>query len=243
MGLCASQQEIDSFTLWNNINGNSPKTKESSKEIITKYDKRQDHHGFWEGGLVFTYALPVRLLNPMGASALHLCRDAELMQLFVDCGGDIEVRDKELATPLHYAAKAGDAEVLRILLDAAPDKHLYVTVKDQYGNTALHYAAREGHLHIAEVILEKHKNPDGNEASGDDSSKFRYNIDIHDHLSMNNQFGNTPLYFADYFASYWKKQQDMTGTVPEAMIEKSKACKEMHDYLVTRGFTVTTTLT
>ena len=128
------------------------------------------------------------------------------MRKLAELGADLNARDVNQQTPLHFhAAMKGHASTCELLVELGADAN----ARNFRQHTALHYAAREGHLHIAEVILEKHKNPDGNEASGDDSSKFRYNIDIHDHLSMNNQFGNTPLYFADYFASYWKKQQDI----------------------------------
>ena len=53
-------------------------------------------------------------------------------------------------TPLHYAAKAGDAEVVRALIDAGEN----VNAQNNCGGTPLHSATVFGHSDVVRILIE-----------------------------------------------------------------------------------------
>jgi ankyrin repeat protein len=56
---------------------------------------------------------------------------------------DVNAKDRDGATPLHWAAKNGHKDVAEVLLDSEAD----VDAKEStYTATPLHMAAEEGHL-------------------------------------------------------------------------------------------------
>ena len=57
-------------------------------------------------------------------------------------------------TPLHFAAKAGQLEICRLIIDSVADKNPgYVNGQTPYW-TPLHEAAKSGHLEVCKLILE-----------------------------------------------------------------------------------------
>jgi len=86
------------------------------------------------------------------ASNLHWAAtvgNADLLELVMAQGPDVDGPDSAGRTPLHYAATYGNAEVVRLLLrgDAGKD------VPDAWGRTPLHYAAGRGHADAAKILL------------------------------------------------------------------------------------------
>lgn len=53
---------------------------------------------------------------------------------------DVNAKDKEGYTPLHWAAALGHVEAIKVLVEAGAD----VNPKDEYGSTPLHWAVRGG---------------------------------------------------------------------------------------------------
>jgi ankyrin repeat protein len=62
-----------------------------------------------------------------------------MVNLLLNIGGDVHLRD-EFGTPLHWAARRGDAKSIKLLVEAGADS----TAKDSTGKTALYWAAHRG---------------------------------------------------------------------------------------------------
>lgn len=59
-------------------------------------------------------------------------------------------------TPLHYAARRGNADGLALLLEHGADVHAV----DEFGLTALHHAAEHGHQDVVPMLLAYGARPD-----------------------------------------------------------------------------------
>jgi hypothetical protein len=82
-------------------------------------------------------AVALALLDQAGSN----CREAlEICQLLINNGADVMCCDKEGNTPLHWAARAGHADVLGLLLQ----KNCPLDAQNDAGETALHWAMRAG---------------------------------------------------------------------------------------------------
>ncbi|KAL4909562.1 ankyrin repeat-containing domain protein [Aspergillus multicolor] len=64
-------------------------------------------------------------------------------------------RDHEGYTPLMLAARSGDANVVRVLLEDpnVPDPSVAINLSDDKGDTALVHAAKQGHRSVVERLL------------------------------------------------------------------------------------------
>jgi hypothetical protein len=69
---------------------------------------------------------------------------------FLREGANVNTRDEDGLTPLHYAASRGYVEVARLLLENGAD----VNAKNEHGITPLHVAASEGHAEVVRLLLE-----------------------------------------------------------------------------------------
>ena len=65
-------------------------------------------------------------------------------------GADPTLRGKNGSMPLHLAARRGNEEIVKVLLDQ-PSVH--VDAKDSSGKTALHLACSEGHRNVCQILL------------------------------------------------------------------------------------------
>jgi ankyrin repeat protein len=121
--------------------------------------------------------------KPAGELLMHSAR-LGIMKLFVFFmkTAPLDYRNKFNDTVLHYAAKGGNAEIVRILVQnnipqtanlfgelplfyAVEEGHVQIVemlgngemiaVKDKFGETVLHFAAREGHEEVCRMILKK----------------------------------------------------------------------------------------
>lgn len=77
--------------------------------------------------------------------------DVALVQLFVDCGVDINRKSADGMTPLMVACRAGNFEIVKILNVPGID----INTKNSKGWTALHFAASSGCRQTAEFLMEK----------------------------------------------------------------------------------------
>jgi ankyrin repeat protein len=75
--------------------------------------------------------------------------DAILLQLLLDKGADINVRNFSKQTPLHSAIYKGNKEIVEILLQNRAD----ITGKDFWGDTPLHLAVRGNSKEIVKLLL------------------------------------------------------------------------------------------
>ena len=74
----------------------------------------------------------------------------------------VNARDKDGATPLHYAAAKGDAEIIRFLLSKKAD----VGACKKDGVTPLHVAVALGHKDAVEALLKAKANPNAKDKKG-----------------------------------------------------------------------------
>lgn len=64
---------------------------------------------------------------------------------------NVDAQARELQTPLHIAARLGNADIAHILLNAHANPN--AATQDQY--TPLHIAAKEGQEEVVQLLLEK----------------------------------------------------------------------------------------
>jgi len=70
--------------------------------------------------------------------------------LFCTKGADINERDSFNQSPLFYAARDGQAECIKRMIELDAN----VNQKDKVNNTALFYGAREGRTEVCRILLE-----------------------------------------------------------------------------------------
>ncbi len=87
-----------------------------------------------------------------GMTPLHWAARAgslACVKLLLDCGADLDARNKSRRTPLQLAAESGQAEVVKLIVKAGAD----LNTQDRKGRTPLHRATYEGHAEAAEALL------------------------------------------------------------------------------------------
>ena len=108
--------------------------------------------------LLLKYEADPNLGDPYGRAPLHQLaanRGIEsnwrpAMQLLLNNGADIELRDFRGSTPLLVAVEYGQPEIVQLLIDNGAS----VFSKDRQGDTALHYAALWHHQPIVRLLLD-----------------------------------------------------------------------------------------
>jgi endonuclease YncB( thermonuclease family) len=88
--------------------------------------------------------------------------DLEQAAALLAGGADVNAPDAEELTPLHYAAFAGNAALVRLLLH----HHANPGARDAFGFTPLHAAAREGHLEAARALVAAGAEPSAMDREG-----------------------------------------------------------------------------
>ncbi|KAJ1482331.1 ankyrin repeat-containing domain protein, partial [Baffinella frigidus] len=89
---------------------------------------------------------------------------AEVVQLLLEHGALLNVKNNDGVTPLHHAARArrGREAVALVLLQHGAD----VTAEEAYGRTALHLAAFKGHGAMARLLLQHGADVSANDSHG-----------------------------------------------------------------------------
>lgn len=83
---------------------------------------------------------------------LAILGDLQSVRWLLDHGAQINVVTRfERATPLHWAAEQGKAEIVALLLDRGADPE----AGNLAGSTALHIAAKLGHEPVVRLLLER----------------------------------------------------------------------------------------
>ncbi|KAL4218361.1 hypothetical protein ACF0H5_023098 [Mactra antiquata] len=95
--------------------------------------------------------------TPWGMCPLHIIAkigDIPLAKLFlesdIEIKCDINIKDKGGATPLQFAARYGQEEIVKYLIKKSADQ----CIKDSCGRTALHRACERQHLNIAQYLID-----------------------------------------------------------------------------------------
>jgi hypothetical protein len=76
--------------------------------------------------------------------------DIEAVEDFIAIGKDVNTKDEELRSPLHFAAGTGNTEIARILIESGAE----LECRDSKGNTPLHYAAGYGRPDVTRVLCD-----------------------------------------------------------------------------------------
>lgn len=91
--------------------------------------------------------------NFVASNPCFFCRFnglSTIVDVLLPRGANPKLRDKNGSIPLHLAARRGNDDIVKVLLDQPePD----VDAKDGAGKTALHLACREGHRKVCQVLL------------------------------------------------------------------------------------------
>jgi len=82
----------------------------------------------------------------IAASNGHL----DICRLLIDKGVQMEAKDSNGNTPLHFAAANGHLEIVRLLCDHGAD----VEARNKWGMRPLHWAAYRGHISIVKELIE-----------------------------------------------------------------------------------------
>ena len=78
-----------------------------------------------------------------------------MVALLLDRGADLNARDGERATPLHWAADGNEVAVAKLLLDRGADLH----AAKFGGETVLQCTVRRGHVRFARLLLDRGADP------------------------------------------------------------------------------------
>jgi Ankyrin repeats (3 copies)/Ankyrin repeats (many copies) len=104
-----------------------------------------------------------------GKSPLHaaaFCGDLEMVQVLLDYGLDINVKDDYDLTPLSRASEEhNNAGVVRLLLDRGADPDVRA-MRFGRGSTPLHLAVEDGKVEIARLLLERGANVEAQDEQG-----------------------------------------------------------------------------
>jgi hypothetical protein len=81
--------------------------------------------------------------------------DAPKVKELLSKGANVNARDENGQTPLHWAAIHGRVDVARLLLEHGAD----VNARDENGQTPLRWAAIHGHVDVARLLLDHGADP------------------------------------------------------------------------------------
>ena len=99
-------------------------------------------------------------------------------------GADVNAKDKDNMTPIHYAARSENVEVVKYLIS----KGLDVNAKNDYDSTPLHLAVHRGGKFDIEMI--------------------KYLVSEGADVNARNSYGKTPLHIAAYAGVYSDNEKE-----------------------------------
>jgi euchromatic histone-lysine N-methyltransferase len=104
-----------------------------------------------EKGAVFDYSPKYYSPESPRFSAMPVARSAEMVQLLLDFGADARNTDAQMNTLLHHAARAGNMDMVKLLVDQWPKG---VRAENRDWETPLHLAGRSGRMEVMRLLLE-----------------------------------------------------------------------------------------
>ena len=75
----------------------------------------------------------------------------EKVRNLLDEGVDVDTRDSDNRTILHWAARKGHADIVQLLLERGANAKL---ADNDYGNTPIHSASYKGHTDVVRMLLD-----------------------------------------------------------------------------------------
>ena len=81
---------------------------------------------------------------------LFYSHDPRIVQRALDAGADVNMKDEDGHTPLHWACTYGNEEICRLLLEHGADPN----ARDDNGRTPLHWACLYNHTAIVRLLIE-----------------------------------------------------------------------------------------
>ncbi|GAB7333965.1 hypothetical protein MBLNU13_g06071t1 [Cladosporium sp. NU13] len=90
--------------------------------------------------------------DPVHVDFVNACSEGQRqarLNYLIRKGANIDHRDQMQGTPLHHAAFAGHADIVRYLLDAGAD----INAAGDWVGTPIGLAAVKGHMAVVEVLL------------------------------------------------------------------------------------------
>ena len=138
--------------------------------------------------LIITFLLPCSN-NAMdfGYDLINACKSGsiELINQLIENGADVNTKDDNGWTPLHWAAFRGHEGVVKLLINNKAS----VDIKNNHAETPLHYAAYNGHEGVAELLL-KHNSIDVNATNGYNETPLHFAAENgHEGVSFGSGFG------------------------------------------------------
>jgi ankyrin repeat protein len=108
-----------------------------------------------------TEEAPLHFLHRMWMLERYL-ETAITLVMLASYRGDVNAKDKEGNTPLHYAAGSISKEFVKLLIDGGAD----VNARNKFNRTPLHIAAVENRVEIAQLLIESGADVDARDEYG-----------------------------------------------------------------------------
>ena len=118
--------------------------EKSAKELLADLGTDPEAKGWKVNDLLFDLAR-----MKAGSGVRSSSNIVETLRYVLEKGGDINSKNANSRTPLHYASQEGNTAVVELLVERDADTNM----NDKHGWTALHNAARRGHTPVVEVLL------------------------------------------------------------------------------------------
>ena len=115
-------------------------------------------------------------------------RNVPIVQYLVGKGADIDAKDGNEWTPLHYACQYGQLLIVRCLIDKGAD----IEAKDKDQQTPLHIASQFGETDVVKYLVSKGANINIKNKDGKTPYSFAKNYEIRKFLSETHQLSGTP---------------------------------------------------
>ncbi|EHB01206.1 Ankyrin repeat domain-containing protein 31 [Heterocephalus glaber] len=144
-------------------NKNFCSTKNMNKELtniseFNQQEKEISHKPVLLGKFAEMKTTGISKRNARGESQLHSAArrgDLSLVQILIESGADVNLKDNAGWTPLHEASNEGFSDIIVELLKAGAN----VNCESIHGILPLHKAVASNHLKVTEILLQHGANP------------------------------------------------------------------------------------
>ncbi|KAG8133687.1 hypothetical protein E2320_011453 [Naja naja] len=156
--------------------------------------------------LGYSPAKHINFTNNKKCSPLHLAvqsRDLEMIKMCIEYGAQIDLKQSDNCTALHFAATQGATEILKLMMSSYTGEDSIINALDGSKETLLHRAALFDHCELAEYLISKGANIDSVDIEGrtplllaTSCASWKIMKHIEHLLSEEDQEGCTPLHYA-----------------------------------------------
>uniref|UniRef100_A0A670XMQ2 Transient receptor potential cation channel subfamily A member 1 n=1 Tax=Pseudonaja textilis TaxID=8673 RepID=A0A670XMQ2_PSETE len=119
--------------------------------------------------LGYSPANHINFTNNKKCSPLHLAvqsRDLEMIKMCIEYGAQIDLKQIDNCTALHFAATQGATEILKLMMSSYTGEDPIINALDGSKETLLHRAALFDHCELAEYLISKGANIDSVDIEG-----------------------------------------------------------------------------